>query len=109
MSDFDYQPAPNATPVHQPRVKTAQFGDGYRQDTPDGINNNLASWNLTFNRARAEIEAIAAFFTSKGGVERFTWTPSGRSEVLVICPEWTDPIIGVNVGTISCRFQEVPA
>ncbi len=109
MSDFDYQPAPNASPSYTPKVLTSQFGDGYRQDTADGINNNLPKWSLTFNRPRVEIEAILAFFIAKGGVQRFTWTPSGRSEVLVICPEWTAPIINGRFGTISCTFQEVIA
>lgn len=109
MSDFEYQPARGAVPTHRPRVKTAQFGDGYGQRAADGINNDLVTWNLTFNRVRSDIEAIAAFFKSKGGVIPFTWTPYGRSEILVICPEWSDPIGEHAAGSITCVFQEVMA
>ena len=34
---------------HTPRLLTAQFGDGYEQRMPDGINHNPIRWSLTWN------------------------------------------------------------
>lgn len=109
MSDFDYQPAYGGPVAQRPRTLNNKFGDGYEQRTPDGINNKLRTWNLTFNRVLADIAAINTFLTDKGGVTSFTWTPSGESEVRVLCREWSQSKISPNVGSITCTFEEVPA
>ena len=91
----------------QPRVLTAQFGDGYSQRLIDGINPLKETINVTFNtRDKAEIDHIISFFESKGGVSSFTFnvnqqyysspgvtsetdvTSSDELALKVVCSSW---------------------
>lgn len=107
MSDFNYQPAYNVSVAKTPRVKTANFGDGYQQRIADGINTQPQQWSLSFQLSKSDIDAIDAFLTVRNGVSSFTWTPSGLSEVKVICRDWSRSIISPNVGTLSAKFEQV--
>lgn len=107
MSDFNYQPAYEAVVDNAPRVKTASFGDGYEQRVSDGINTNKQMWDVVFQRAKTDIDAIDAFFAAKGGVDSFTWTPAGGTEIKVICRSWSRRFIAPNVGVISTKFEQV--
>lgn len=107
MSEFNYQPSYNATLDKAPRVKTASFGDGYQQRVADGINVSPQVWNLTFQASITDINAIDAFLSLKNGVTAFTWTPSGMSEIKVICRNWSRSIPAPTAGSISAKFEQV--
>ena len=58
-----------------PRVRVAQFGEGYQQRAIDGINNIVDSYTLTFtNRDKTEADDILAFFDTKAAVTAFDFT-----------------------------------
>ena len=57
------------------RVITAQFGDGYKQVSSDGINNLDESWSITTPVSLREARDIKAFFLEHKGVKSFLWTP----------------------------------
>lgn len=62
------------------RTIVVQFGDGYSQRAPDGINSKLESWNLVWqNVTTAERATILAAFDAVGGWDHLTWTPPGGS------------------------------
>lgn len=91
-------------------VRTAQFGDGYSQATPDGINNAADNWPLTFSGDSAKIGAIRSFLASTQGGQSFYWTPPLRAQGLFRI----DPSQGVTVQphgadtyTLTVTFQEV--
>jgi phage-related protein len=107
MSDFIYQPAYGASVAKEPRVLTAQYGDGYEQRVGDGINTVRQIWRLNFSATQADITAIDAFLTAKGGVDSFTWTPSGESEIRVKCTDWNRARTAPRAGTISATFTQV--
>lgn len=107
MSTFTWAPAPGSSQSKAPRVKTAQFGDGYSQRAGDGINTIKRAWSVTFTRATADIDAIDAFLTARAGVESFDWTPPTGAAGKWICPEWGRDKIHSNVQAISTSFVEV--
>jgi phage-related protein len=98
----------------EPRVRAAQFGDGYAQRRPDGINTQDEIWTLDFsNRPASVATAIDDFLKARNGVDVFVWTPPRQTRALnVICPEWS-LVYGdlLNDGTrvmgVSAKFQEV--
>lgn len=106
MPTFNYIPAPGATENIEPRIRRAQFGDGYAQRVADGINNKPRSWSLTFNRATADIDAIAAFLTARGSTESFDWTPPSGAAGKWLCASWSRPEPSRNVHTITATFVE---
>lgn len=109
MSDFVYHPAYMAQVARTPRVILAQFGDGYEQRTADGINAMPRKWSLSFQAVTATITAIDSFLATKAGVTAFTWTPSGESELLVVCRSWTRTRVNAGVERIDTAFEEVLA
>ncbi|MDP3322640.1 MAG: phage tail protein [Hydrogenophaga sp.] len=107
MSEFTWQPAYNASVTKAPRVNTAVFGDGYQQRTADGINTTLQAWQLTFQLAKTDIDAIDAFLVSKGGVASFTWTPGTGAEIKAVCREWSRNMISPRAESLSAKFEQV--
>ena len=78
------------------RTLTAQFGDGYEQRTPQGINNINQSIEVGFNsRPKDEIDDIVAFYESKKGATSFSFVMSdsngGSNEetMKVVCENWS--------------------
>lgn len=99
-----------------PRVLTAQFGDGYMQRTPKGLNNVTLSWNLTWmNRAWAYVNDMLAFFEARKGSEGFYWTEpktivagvvATGTQYKVYCPEWRLVHSSALAATVSARFVQ---
>ena len=58
-----------------PRVRVAQFGEGYQQRAIDGINNIVDTYTIMFsNREKIEADDILAFFDTKAAVTAFDFT-----------------------------------
>ena len=64
------------------RQLKVQFGDGYQQRAPDGINNLVLSFDLSFdNRSEIVVKNILNFlqgtdiFYQRNQTEAFFWTP----------------------------------
>lgn len=107
MSTFTWSPAPGSTQNTTPRVRTAQFGDGYSQRVGDGINTMPRSWSLTFTRQTADIDAIEAFLVARAGVESFDWTPPAGVAGKWICKSWSRVVHFNVVQGINATFEEV--
>jgi phage-related protein len=68
--------ANNAIRTNAYRTKSVQFGDGYKQLAPAGINNKLDTWNLTLPMlSELEVSLVEAFFDNLGQHANFNWTP----------------------------------
>ncbi|KRW94360.1 phage tail protein [Paracoccus sp. MKU1] len=54
------------------RVKTIRFGDGYKQDGPDGLNSHVGTISLKWEGlTESEKETIVAFLRARKGIEAF--------------------------------------
>ena len=89
------KPDKNLARRTQPRVLRANFGDGYEQRMPDGINSLEQMYDISFaNRSPTEIDDIVSFFEDGLGVTAFEFTfPSTRAEIgettiTVVCEAW---------------------
>jgi phage-related protein len=93
---------------HEPKIISAQMGDGYSQRTPAGINFQPRSWNLRWEPITvAEADAIEAFLIARGGYEAFWWTPPrGGPAVKVICPRWVRTEPQWNASGLMASFVE---
>lgn len=114
MTDFVYKPSSideSATFA----VDKVQFGDGYVQRTPSGINNALRRWSVTFtDKSKADTDAMVAFWKARFGATSFSWRPTGETtDVRVVCESWSKPIqnrylAGEFVYNVTATFQETP-
>lgn len=84
------QPSLGTAVSRTPKVNDAKFGEGYSQRSPDGLNADLQTWDLTWNGLLdSEADEIEDFFAARKGAEAFNWTPPGKStSIKVICPQW---------------------
>lgn len=106
---FFWKPSYNPDISIQPNVKKVQFGDGYDQSSPDGINNILLPLNLTFDkRTDNEARAILHFLYARKGAESFVFTPPFPYNMnkLFKCGQWRHNHIFANNHTITVVFNE---
>lgn len=107
---FFWTPSYEFTNNNQPKVKTIQFGDGYVQDIPDGINNILINAEYMFNnRDLNETTAILHFLETRKGSESFIFIPPApRNKIKRFkCKQWQDKQSFYGNYSISARFEEV--
>lgn len=75
MEVFDFCPRINPTGQTTFRTRVAEFGDGYAQRVPDGINTRKGAWPLEFIGDEEYIEPIVDFLDARGADQEFLWTP----------------------------------
>lgn len=62
------------------RVLRAQFGDGYEQTAPNGINTIVDEWSIRYeNLTTSERNTLLAALDAVGSWDVLTWTPPGDS------------------------------
>jgi phage-related protein len=93
----------------QPKVKTVQFGDGYTQEAPDGINYNLFTWNLSWDAlTSSEKTTIENFLVAAGGYATFQWADPEGTTQKVKCRTWSFSLIEPTLYKLSATFNQVP-
>ena len=98
----------------EPKVIKAQFGDGYAQRRPAGINTQAHMWSVEMRNITADIySAAVAFLEARNGVDVFNWTPPRQSVAEdVICSSWSfsygDLLAdGSRLLNLSMKFEQV--
>lgn len=109
MTVFTYVPDYPPTATRKPRVKSIQFGDGYEQRSPDGINTLPEIWDVQFNnRESTEIDDIEAFLSALNGVDYFQWTPPrSATQANYICRQWQRTAVKGNLDSLTATFEQV--
>lgn len=92
-----------------PRVLQANFGDGYSQRVPDGLNNIEEKWSLKWDiLTLAEKNAIVAFFEARKGAESILMTMPGESvQKTWICSAWSSNQVSYAAYSLSASFVRV--
>lgn len=108
MSEFHWTPSPGARTKDTFRVREAQFGDGYSQSYPEGLNSLNQTFNLQFRGTVSYIDEIVSFLRSKKGASEFTFTPpSSSEEVKVVCKTWDREDTDRWTSSLTCEFVRV--
>lgn len=120
MDTFSYK-AYKATQVSaEPRVLRAQFGDGYAQTAPDGLNAYLRRWSVVWSNIYQNTAAssgapsaldLDTFWKAHAGI-KFLWLqppPFDAEGLMIFCYE--SPQFGYDDGLViqaSAVFQQYP-
>jgi phage-related protein len=110
MANFpSYKPTYSATKTSQPKVRTAQFGDGYQQRITFGLNQNPKEWRLSFNVSDDDADIIEAFLDARAAdADSFGWTPPNETtNYRWICPTWTRELFEFERSKIDVTFTQV--
>lgn len=79
IETFTWPTERGSSPEITYRVRTAQFGDGYKQEVGDGPNNKEDSYPISYSGQKAKVLEIMAFFDRHAGAKAFLWTtPLGQ-------------------------------
>lgn len=110
MATFpSYKPTYSASKRSEPRIRTAQFGDGYQERVTFGIHQNPKQWSLTFNVSDADADVIETFLDARAAdCASFDWTPPDTATSYKwICPSWDREMFDVDRSRITATFQQV--
>lgn len=96
---------------YEANIIKAQFGDGYEQRVPNGINYkrdliNIVWQNISLAQRTTIINALA---TARYGADYLTYTPPGESTAKKFVQEgsWQSQTLGGNTYTMSVPFRQV--
>jgi phage-related protein len=92
-----------------PRIRTAQFGDGYQQRVSFGLNQNPKTWSLAFMVNDTDADTIENFLDARAAdADAFDWTPPRETTSYKwTCMNWGREFMGDNFNSINATFQEV--
>ena len=105
--EFRWLPDADHTKSVEPKVRSAQFGDGYEQRMRPGINTTPDTWKLNFTMNTQDASAIDEFLEEHAGAKAFMWkTPFGKTAKYK-CESWDLRRVNGAICTISCEFKRV--
>lgn len=80
------RPSPGASHQRQVNILEAEFGDGYSQPTPNGLNHIRKGVTLRWKGLTlAQMQELDNFFTERGGTKAFHYKPHG----MAVSSKWT--------------------
>lgn len=107
MPTFTWTPDQGASRTKKPRINKTQFGDGYAQVVPEGVNTIAETWNISFTlRRKGEIQSIDSFLSTMNGVSKFTWTTPFGDTLEFVCEEWQADISHDYDSSLTATFQQ---
>ena len=106
METLNFSPDYQASKKQSPKLSEVDFGDGYTQSRPQGLNHNRATFSLTFSGNIAKIKQIDDFLTRHGGYKTFLWTPPFGKQGKYRCKEH-QVIYQQAYGQLAGEFEEV--
>ena len=101
-------PSPGTSRKPELAILKAQFGDGYSQSTPDGINHKRQVYNLRWDvLTDGQADAIEGFLESKGGYRSFLYQHPGEpAPMQVTCEEWQREFAAANLCSFTAVFRQ---
>ncbi|MEL4885721.1 phage tail protein [Pectobacterium betavasculorum] len=102
------QNQPQGTYTH--RVREAEFGDGYKQVSGDGLNPETQSWPLTFTGRELDMLPILSFMR-KHTIKAFIWSPPyGAPGLYRVAKDSVSAMpVGGNAMTVMATFEQAYA
>lgn len=98
-------PSPGTSIGSKPKLRVAEFGEGYSQIVRDGLNHIKKDLSLTWDvLTNHQADDIVAFFEERGGDKPFWFKPTNGSLMKWRCEEWTDKIADDGVRQITTTF-----
>ena len=114
LERFESDASPDYPTVRRerPRIISVQFGDGYEQRAPDGLNYKDHQQEIVWTNLRQEVaEHISMFFDNRRGTDTFRYrfpNPRGtEKENFYVCKEWEVALTDTGAHRVTARMQRV--
>ncbi len=105
----DIPPDYGLEPQVEFRVDTVNFGDGYKQRAPSGINSVSENWRVSWSLLnRDEYDQLYPFLLSRKGVTPFMWqAPWESAPRKYVCTQLSGPRpTSAMFASINATFEE---
>lgn len=101
-------PSVGATAEPKLNLRETEFGDGYTERSPNGLNHLREAWELKFELLTAAQSAtLRAFLQERGGYKAFLYTPPGEpSPMRVICRKWKRTFDEADRQTVTLSLEQ---
>lgn len=101
-------PSIGMTDTPELKIISAEFGDGYTQEQPAGLNHIRRVVKLRWNvLALDEAQAIEAFFKARKGTEPFSYRiPREPASTKWTCKEWNTSRNSGGFTSIEATFRQ---
>jgi phage-related protein len=106
IDTFTWPTQAGDTPEITYRVRTVQFGSGYRQSIADGPNNKQQSYPVTCIGLKPQVQAIMRFLDDHAGARAFLWTTPLGDVGLFTCKAPTPIPLGNGVFKLVATFEQ---
>lgn len=105
LNTFTWSITTSSTANVEYKADTAEFGDGYSQDSATGLNPERQAWPVTVENYGPEIQEILSFI--RANFLGFLWVPPLHSEPKVFkCIKWSLSNIGGDYWSLSMQFEQ---
>lgn len=90
------------------KILKAEFGDGYSQPTPDGINHIRRTLTATWEGLEQdEKDAIISFLVERQGTQPFLYAlPGEATPTRYTCADWSTTAIDAGLFTLNATFRQ---
>lgn len=108
MADFVWTESPGTSLTLEAKVVASQFGDGYVQRAPDGLNYLRQNWDYVAEDIDDAIaDQIEAFLKPKLALVPFDYVPLRQTTALrFVCTSYTRTAGRVGESSIRARFEQ---
>lgn len=89
METFKWCVRPDGDISNKPEIYSVDFGDGYNQSAPKGLNNLLREYTVTVKVKNKEALKVDAFLAKHNAVTPFLYNdPYTQTQKKVRCLQW---------------------
>lgn len=106
IETFTWRTQSGDSPTITYRVRTSQFGEGYKQTSADGPNNKEQSLPVTITCLKDQALLVMAFFDRHAGAKAFLWTPPLGAVGFYTCTNPVPTPIGGRTYKITATFEQ---
>lgn len=106
----EYAPSLGLDGSHEFRSLVANYGDGFKQHSADGVNTHGQKWRITWDNLPIATTGatIKTFLDARGSLEAFLWTPPNDVQMKVRMKGYSEKFDrSQNVVTINTEFEKV--
>lgn len=87
-------------------MRSSNFGDGYTQDSPTGLNNEKQKWNVSVSGYSANVGPVLDFIRAHKGIAFFWKAPLTSAPGYYVCVSYSSSDQGGDFWTITMQFEQ---
>jgi len=103
-------PSPSSSDTTEFKTLSVVFGNGYRQDRPDGINDEIVTWNLVYeNINKTDYDSLVSVLKAAKSWDTISWIdPNGVHRLYKMTEKGYSKTQVANLFTLRFELKSIP-